>query len=203
MPLAGGSPTSLATGQDEPGVIVVDANNAYWSTASSVWKVGLGGGAPVTLTSGLQYQSLAVDATSLYVGAAGEVERVPLAGGTPVVLAAMQRNVFTMVSDATSVYWTTANSDSVMKLTLADGHLVQLYSNPSGACVYGIAIDATSVYFTVDDGTVRKVPLGGGPPVTLASCRSHPLAIAVDATSVYWTETAGDGTGSVMKVTPK
>jgi hypothetical protein len=66
-----------------------------------------------------------------------------------------------------------------------------------------IAVDATHVYRTNnDEGTVMKVPLAGGTPVTLAvepSC-SGVSAIAVDATSVYWTN-SGDGT--VMKLTPK
>ena len=59
-----------------------------------------------------------------------------------------------------------------------------------------------SVYWTnygygASDGTVMKVPLGGGPSTTLAGGQANPAAIVVDATSVYWT-TTGDGT--VMKV---
>jgi hypothetical protein len=81
----------------------------------------------------------------------------------------------------------------------------------------GVAVDATSVYWTAapgphTTGTVMKVPVGGGTPVTLASGQATPLAIAVDSTSVYWTNfgsadgwTASgpgpaNGNGAIMKI---
>jgi hypothetical protein len=62
---------------------------------------------------------------------------------------------------------------------------------------YGIAVDATSVYWTENDnpGTVMKVALGGGSPTTLASAQSEPQCIALNATGVYWTTS-----GPVMSV---
>jgi sugar lactone lactonase YvrE len=66
----------------------------------------------------------------------------------------------------------------------------------------GIALDTASVYWTNSgDGTVMKVPLGGGTPATLASGQSSAGSIAVDATSVYWVNNTANGT--VMKLTPK
>jgi hypothetical protein len=52
------------------------------------------------------------------------------------------------------------------------------------------------------------MPLGGGPPTTLASGQAQPFDIAVDATSVYWLSNATQsnydpGQGTVMKLSPK
>jgi DNA-binding beta-propeller fold protein YncE len=66
----------------------------------------------------------------------------------------------------------------------------------------GIAVDATSVYWTTysNAGTVMKVSTGGGTTTTLASGQSYPAHIAIDATSVYWTNYANR---TVTSLTPK
>ena len=50
-------------------------------------------------------------------------------------------------------------------------------------------------------GSVMKVPLGGGTATTLATGAPGSNGIAVDAMNVYWTvASANDGGGSVMSV---
>jgi hypothetical protein len=110
------------------------------------------------------------------------------------------------------VYWTAFQDGVVMRVPVDGGSPTTVASGRAGA--FRIAVDATSVYYTVSmtypdlpDGAIVKVPLSGGSQTTLASTRSSPLAITLDAQNVYWTAMTPDylahpvqGTGTVMKV---
>ncbi len=71
-------------------------------------------------------------------------------------------------------------------------------------CPWGMAIDATSVYWTdcgdPTGGNVLKVPKVGGPVVALAS-GDRLSGIAVDDGNVYWVAGTSEGaSGTIMKV---
>jgi hypothetical protein len=59
-----------------------------------------------------------------------------------------------------------------------------------------VAIDATSLYWTVHSGggSIMSVPLAGGTPTALTMPQNSPQNIAVGPNTVYWT----DATGTVM-----
>jgi hypothetical protein len=150
-----------------------DAGTPY--TASVVASVPIDGGTPVSLASG-NATAIAVDASHVYwTDTAQSVMSAPIGGGVASTLASGQLNAIAIAVDATSVYW--AN---------------------------GGTTNSTGPYpVSNGDGAIVSVPIGGGPPQTLASGQSSPTCIAVDGTSVYWGN-QGDqsptGNGAVLKV---
>jgi hypothetical protein len=63
---------------------------------------------------------------------------------------------------------------------------------------FSIAVDDTSVYWVdFGNGSVFKVPIGGGAVATLYSNGMSAQGISLDSSNVYWTDT---GAGTVMKV---
>jgi hypothetical protein len=197
VPLAGGSPVTLFTGY-VAGPLAIDASSIYWATgdigapppwpfpppSTTLCKVPLAGGTPAVVTSGWNaISAIAVDETSVYLLDAGPaqsghgtVAKVPLGGGAPVTLATGQTF---LMGPGTDSNWGIA-----------------------------LAVDASSVYWgtagtqaeNYSDGAVMKVPLTGGPPVTVALGQISVSGLAVDETSVYW---ANRFDGSIMKATPK
>jgi hypothetical protein len=134
----------------------------------------------------------------------------------PIKLASFSSNTYSCVFDTNNVYCIHTDacpynltsqrnicSGSVMKAPLSGGTPI-LLASVSNADPWGIAVDATNVYWVNQEtsgngkGSVMKVPLGGGSTTTLASGQDFPEGIAVDATSVYWTNSSDSG--SIMKV---
>jgi hypothetical protein len=87
-PLAGGTPTTIASGQSSPAAIAIDGTSIYWQS---------GGSDPP--------------------GPSGAVFSAPKAGGSPTLLASAQQWVKDLRADTKGLYWVAVNLDAVMTLS--------------------------------------------------------------------------------------
>jgi hypothetical protein len=231
--LAGGSAVILATGQTGLGGMTVDRDNIYWTSWATldatadpsldrVMAMPLTGGEAVALVAGTHRpQDVAVDATHAYWTAGGAsdgvIMSVPLGGGTPATLASGQVFPGSIALDQDFVYWVNGTTTlappqepaALMKVPKTGGLPVRLATAPTTAMVSRIALDSSSVYWTLNGllgsahiGTVTRVPLDGSAPILLASDQSSPGDIAVDSEAIYWANSNGcmGESGSIQKL---
>jgi hypothetical protein len=130
---------------------------------------------------------------------------MPLSGGAHVTLATGQDFPESLVVDDTNVYWANGGTTgrpngyaTVMKVAKSGGGgPVKLATASAIASGIQIAVEAGNVYWTLTvcssasgasscTGSVNRIPMAGGPSVTLASNLYAPGPIAVDSTHIYW-----------------
>lgn len=146
----------LAVGQDNPIALALDDANVYWL------NVGDGG-----------------------VGR-GSVSSVPKSGGVaPTTLVANQTRPRQIVTDGTTVYWTTP--PNVMSVPATGGPPAVV---ATGVAPIAITLDASYLYW-IDAkkgglGDLVKQPRGGGPPVVLSDTGSNALRLAVSDTAAFF-----------------
>ena len=216
MPKAGGTPTTIVSGQLDVAGVVVSAGSAYF-TDNGVMKVPVDGGAPATLTGtdynlhGLAANDAGVFFTDELVGA---VLRVGLDGGATTTLASDAGLLSDIAVDAVHAYWLTVVGDAgaIVRAPLLGGRgrgpSVTL-ATTSGS-PFALAVGTEGIYWQNGGAptgvALMKVPKDGGPVTTLATglAQSWPLGwvsgvglTAADDTSVY--AISGD---EVLKVTP-
>jgi hypothetical protein len=191
----GGTVQILATAQDQPVALALDASNVYWANAGSTYGTGsvmrasLSGGTPVALaTDEPAPWDIEVDGTHVYWSNyppnPGILMKVPISGGSKVELASGDEvGTTTEFSvDGSYVYWANwlGSQGSVWKVPVAGGSVTNLVTLNALASL--AEVHAGYVYF-VAGSTLQRVSTAGGAPSELT-----PIATAyldVDDTGVY------------------
>jgi hypothetical protein len=209
IPKSGGSTSVLASSQNRPLGIGVDATTLYWanSNGGEIMSLSLAGGSPPTalVTGEVGPQMIALDAANVYWAAAGgggpaqaSVRTSPKAAGAAHNVATNRGQVRDLTVDATDVYWTEPAASSVFKASIAAfGVVTAVATNQAGAG--GIALDAAHVYWantaggTAGMGAIMSVAKLAGAPTAIVSNLTAPFLIAIDGTNVYWDEQRAAG----------
>ncbi|MCC6668315.1 MAG: hypothetical protein IT375_31515 [Polyangiaceae bacterium] len=171
-PKAPGSVQALASNVPWPLEIAITPAHAYWTTFANngaVRRVPLAGGATEVVVPNVDNSfGIASDAANVYftvlgTGAnKGQVQSVALAAtlpATPVVLAVSQGGPRGLAVDATHLFWTNSDTQSVMRIA-KDGSDLQKPTliATGGIEPLGIAVDDLAVYWADEKaGTLRRV----------------------------------------------
>jgi gliding motility-associated-like protein len=177
---------TIASGLYLPWDVATDAaGNVYmvdWGT--SVYKIPVGGGARITLSSAFNTASgVAVDrAGNVYVSdwEQGIVKMIPAGGGAPVTICSGISSLYLAVDVSGNVYIADYYGGTIIMIPAGGGARVTLASGFNLPC--GIAVDAAGNVYEAeyDSGVVKKIPKGGGALVTIGTVDIG-YGVAVDA----------------------
>jgi len=210
VPLAGGTPTVVASELYVPTEIALASNDVFWLDAFSrgIMKAPKTGGATTRVLHTSNGQHLAVDGENIYwtdYENGPGVFKAPIGGGETVRLAVAEGRLTGFALDETHAYWADYVEETgvsrAARVSIDGGEPSVLHSAvtywPSGLAVGSDAVYRHSLTGRVStDGrtlvSILRIPLDGGAPVTLAE-EPGLGRIALDATTLYFTVTLADG----------
>jgi hypothetical protein len=190
VPIGGGDPALVASNAGQPTglftrngqMFVTDYQNGLLDVLG-----GASGGTVNQLASGLGNAGcLAMDSagnayTTDYIG--GRVLRVG-PGGSVSEITTGQSNPWGVTVDDTYIYWTNLGTGDVLRVKLDGSEQTILASNEDLGC---LAMDTKYLYWPGGDRGLRRMPKGGGTPVTIGVGKAY-LGVALDDVSVYYTD---------------
>ena len=188
--LDGTSPHAIATGQDDPAGVAVDASHLYWANTddNAIVEAGLDGSSPRTIVINQDAPfGVAISAGHLYwsnFGADEEIWEANLDGSSPHAIVNGQNNPTGVAADGSHLYWATfgaiweANLDGSNPHTIVTGALAPELQG-------GVAVNADHLD-------------GSNPHTIIVTGQNAPEGVAV-AGQLYWSDVrpGAAGTGRV------
>jgi hypothetical protein len=209
VPIAGGMPQIVASGQAGAAPINADASFVYWINQGAtyqVMKAPVGGGvAPTPLASGQGSPGVILvvgDALYWPSTATGEILKYPLPSG-PVAPFVSTPTPYSVALDATAAFWTDQASAEVLMLPAGQTTPTPIASaQPTPG---SIALSPTNVVWldqgtstmSYSDSAIWKYPRSPGATASKLADGSGRGTIAIDESWVYWTDRAG---GRVLRI---
>gem|GEM_PF-1925848 len=203
-------PIVLASGQLNPGAVVVAGPYVYWTRTGdtttgqggAVMKVAATGGTPVEVAANQNTaRGLALDGSNMYWSSAvsgGAIQKLSVAGGTAAVVAGALNSPAIAVSPnwlyfqdcPTLNAWCVA----VRRIPLSGG---TSESVGAGTSIQGfLAVNSAYLYW-VTTTTLNRVPLNGTTSTAIVTGQFNLNGIAVDESNLFWANLANGGT--IMK----
>jgi hypothetical protein len=198
-------PVTLASGSS-PRDLAVDATHVYWiepNTARAMQADKKDGANAVQLGGGTSNYliGLDVDDASVFWGTRDEILLRCKIGGcanTPAQVSTQITYMGDLAVDGTNAYWLQDTTPATMKKSAKTGTnnaASVLVTDADGVKNYNhIATDGQNVFWTADDGKVRRVAVGGGPVSVVATTTGSADGIAIDDQNVYFSSFNDPGT---------
>lgn len=144
--------------------------------------------------------AVSIDDTSVYF--AGTMLLLKMAKSDEIVYQVVDGivNVQRLAHDTTHLYWTTPGWPTALGSVSKEGGEPVWFGEDVEAGTRTLAVHDTDVYWSNDiEGTIKRVPKGGGATTVVASGQGRPVAMVADASGVYW---ANQSDGRVMRFVP-
>ena len=182
----GGSPIAIAGGVSAV-YLAVDSTHLYaaiYEPNGGIQRIPLRGGAPETVATQPNANSIVLDAVSFYWTATdlmsqGSVMKTPLSGG-PSVMLARTASVRELALANNALFW--IENGEIKKVSTAGGSTSTVALNQ--ADFVSVAADNTHVYWVSSD--VYRASTSSGEQELVVNNKSFGSALTLDETDVYW-----------------